>query len=55
VGEEAVESIIEAMKGDKEKFKEEAADLMYHLLVLIAEQGLELNDVVKVLEGRHKP
>lgn len=55
VGEEAVESIIEAMKGDKEKFKEEAADLMYHLLVLLAEQGLELNDVVKVLEGRHKP
>jgi phosphoribosyl-ATP pyrophosphohydrolase/phosphoribosyl-AMP cyclohydrolase len=54
VGEEAVESVIEAMKGDKEKFKEEAADLLYHLIVLLAQQELELKDVVKVLEGRHK-
>ncbi len=54
VGEEAVETVIEAMKGDKEKFKEEAADLLYHLIVLLAEQGMELKDVVKVLEGRHK-
>jgi phosphoribosyl-AMP cyclohydrolase / phosphoribosyl-ATP pyrophosphohydrolase len=55
VGEEAVESIIEAMKGDKEKFKEEAADLLYHLIVLLAQQELELKDIVKVLEGRHLP
>jgi phosphoribosyl-AMP cyclohydrolase / phosphoribosyl-ATP pyrophosphohydrolase len=54
VGEEAVESIIEAMKGDKEKFKEEAADLLYHLIVLLAQQDMQLSDVVKVLEGRHK-
>jgi len=54
VGEEAVETVIEAMKGDKEKFKEEAADLLYHLIVLLAQQELELKDVVKVLEGRHK-
>ena len=54
VGEEAVECVIEAMKGDKEKFKEEAADLLYHLIVLLAEQDMELKDVVKVLEGRHK-
>jgi len=54
VGEEAVESIIEAMKGDKEKFKEEAADLLYHLIVLLAQQELELKDIVKVLQGRHK-
>ncbi len=54
VGEEAVECIIEAMKGDKEKFKEEAADLLYHLLVLLAEQEMEIGEVVKVLEGRHK-
>jgi len=54
VGEEAVESIIEAMKGDREKFKEEAADLLYHLIVLLAQQEMELKDVVKVLEGRHK-
>ena len=54
VGEEAVECVIEAMKGDKEKFKEEAADLLYHLMVLLAEQEMEIADVVKVLEGRHK-
>ncbi|MFW5725314.1 MAG: bifunctional phosphoribosyl-AMP cyclohydrolase/phosphoribosyl-ATP diphosphatase HisIE [Bacteroidota bacterium] len=54
VGEEAVECVIEAMKGDQEKFKEEAADLLYHLLVLLAQQELDIADVVKVLEGRHK-
>lgn len=54
VGEEAVECIIEAMKGDKEKFKEEAADLLYHLIVLMVEQEIQLGDVVKVLENRHK-
>ncbi|MFW5708502.1 MAG: bifunctional phosphoribosyl-AMP cyclohydrolase/phosphoribosyl-ATP diphosphatase HisIE [Bacteroidota bacterium] len=54
VGEEAVECVIEAMKGDKEKFKEEASDLLYHLLVLLAQQELDIADVVKVLEGRHK-
>ena len=54
VGEEAVECIIEAMKGDKEKFKEEAADLLFHLIVLMVEQEIQLGDVVKVLENRHK-
>jgi len=54
VGEEAVECIIEAMKGDKEKFKEEAADLLYHLIVLMVEQDIQLGDVVKVLENRHR-
>ena len=54
VGEEAVECIIEAMKGDKEKFKEEAADLLYHLMVLMAEQEIQLSEVVKELEKRHK-
>lgn len=54
VGEEAVESIIEAMKGDKDKFKEEAADLIYHLLVLISAQNMDINDVIEVLRKRHK-
>lgn len=54
VGEEAVECVIEAMKGDKEKFKEEAADLLYHLIVLLAQQDLQLQEVIDVLRGRHK-
>ena len=53
VGEEAVECVIEAMKGDKEKFKEEAADLIYHLIVLLAQQDLNLEEVVEVLRKRH--
>ena len=53
VGEEAVECVIEAMKGDKDKFKEEAADLIYHLLVLLAEQNMKIEDVVEVLQKRH--
>ncbi len=54
VGEEAVECVIEAMKGDKEKFKEEAADLLYHLMVLLSQQDMDIADIAKVLEGRHK-
>jgi phosphoribosyl-AMP cyclohydrolase / phosphoribosyl-ATP pyrophosphohydrolase len=54
VGEEAVECVIEAMKGDHEKLKEESADLLFHLLVLLNHQGLTLAEVTKVLEGRHR-
>jgi phosphoribosyl-AMP cyclohydrolase / phosphoribosyl-ATP pyrophosphohydrolase len=54
VGEEAVECVIEAMKGDNEKFLEEASDLVYHLMVLLSNQGLDINDVAKLLESRHK-
>lgn len=54
VGEEAVECIIEAMKGDNERLKEEAADLLYHLMVLLASQNLSIEDVVKILKNRHK-
>jgi phosphoribosyl-AMP cyclohydrolase / phosphoribosyl-ATP pyrophosphohydrolase len=54
VGEEAVESIIEAMKGNREKLTEEAADLLYHLMVLLADQDLDLMDVVAALKARHK-
>jgi phosphoribosyl-AMP cyclohydrolase / phosphoribosyl-ATP pyrophosphohydrolase len=53
VGEEATEVILEAMDGNKELFLEESADLIYHLLVLIAAQDLQLQDVIKVLEKRH--
>lgn len=54
VGEEAVELIIEAKDDNKELFLNEAADLMYHYLVLLAAKGLRLNDVIDVLRSRHQ-
>ena len=53
VGEEAVELVIEAKDNDREKFLGEAADLMYHYLVLLAAKNHNLEDVVKVLRARH--
>lgn len=53
VGEEGVESALAAMAGDKEELKNEAADLIFHLLVLLRSQGLALNDVIDVLKARH--
>ncbi|MGD6968425.1 bifunctional phosphoribosyl-AMP cyclohydrolase/phosphoribosyl-ATP diphosphatase HisIE [Rossellomorea vietnamensis] len=53
VGEEASEVIIAAKNRDKEELKWESADLLYHLLVLLKEQGLPLNDVLQTLEERH--
>ncbi len=55
VGEEAVETVIEAMKSDGQRLKEEAADLLYHLMVLLSQHNLDLADVAKILESRHKP
>ena len=54
VGEEASEVVIEATKGDLKLLKEESADLVYHLLVLLAYYDLSLADVEAVLESRHK-
>lgn len=54
VGEEAVELIIEAKDDNKELFLNEAADLMYHYLVLLTAKGYELEDVISVLKNRHK-
>jgi phosphoribosyl-ATP pyrophosphohydrolase/phosphoribosyl-AMP cyclohydrolase len=54
VGEEAVETVIDAVAGQLDTMKGEAADLLYHLLVLLAATGLELKDVVAVLQERHK-
>ena len=54
VGEEAVEVVIEAMRDNKELFKEEASDLLFHYLVLIEGMGLSLEDIVKVLAKRHQ-
>lgn len=55
VGEEAVELVIEAKDNDLGRFKAEAADLMYHFLVLCAEKGVSLRSVLKVLKDREKP
>lgn len=54
VGEEAVELVIEAKDDNEELFLNEAADLMYHYLVLLIAKGYGLEDVIKVLESRHK-
>ena len=53
VGEEAVELIIESKDDDKELFLGEAADLMYHFLVLLAQKDSTLAEVVEVLKERH--
>ena len=53
VGEEAVELIIESKDDDRELFLGEAADLMYHYLVLLVEKGCSLADVAEVLKTRH--
>lgn len=54
VGEEAVELVLAAAAGDTEEQLEEAADLLFHLLVLLNANGLGLKDVVTVLEHRHR-
>ncbi len=53
VGEEAVELIIEAKDGDPVRFRNEAADLLFHYLVLLQLKGLRLADIEAVLQGRN--
>ena len=53
VGEEAAELIIAAKNNDAEEFSNEAADLLYHVMVLCRQQGQSLQDVIDVLEKRH--
>jgi len=54
VGEEGVEVALAATSGDKAELVCESADLMYHLLVLLQDQGLSMNDVINKLKERHK-
>ena len=54
VGEEAVELVIEAKDNNEELFLNEAADLMYHYIVLLIAKGYGLEDVIGMLKGRHK-
>lgn len=54
IGEEAMEVVIAAKNRDTEELKWEAADLLYHLLVLLQEQKVDLYDVLEVLQKRHE-
>ncbi len=51
-GEEAIEAIIEAVKGDREKLASEAADVLYHLLVMLTARDVTLDQVLAVLTTR---
>jgi len=51
-GEEAIEAIIEATRGDKPALTREAADVLYHLLVMLAASGVTLDQVLAELERR---
>lgn len=53
VGEEAVELIIESKDSNDERFLNEAADLLFHMMMLLVDRGYGLEDVVKVLKSRH--
>jgi phosphoribosyl-ATP pyrophosphohydrolase/phosphoribosyl-AMP cyclohydrolase len=55
VGEEGVEVALAAAAGNRDELLDEAADLLYHLLVLLRDQDVSLADVVTVLEERHRP
>lgn len=55
VGEEALETVIEATNGTREHLVYEASDLLYHLLVMLTEKGLRIEDVAAELQKRHDP
>lgn len=54
VGEEAVELVIEAKDNNDELFKNEAADLLFHYLILLEQKGVDLDQIVEVLQARHQ-
>ncbi|MDR0699053.1 MAG: bifunctional phosphoribosyl-AMP cyclohydrolase/phosphoribosyl-ATP diphosphatase HisIE [Tannerella sp.] len=54
VGEEAVETVIEATNGTDDRFIYEASDLIYHLIVLLTSKGFSIDDLAKELKKRHK-
>ena len=53
VGEEAVELVIEAMDNNDDLFKDEAADLLFHYLVLLEQRGIDFDEIIDVLRQRH--
>lgn len=54
VGEEAIESVIEACNGTDERLVYESADMLYHLIVLLTSKGLSIEDLARELQKRHK-
>ena len=54
VGEEAVETVIEAMSGNDERLIYEASDMLYHLIVLLTSKGYRIEDLSRELQKRHK-
>ena len=54
VGEEAVESVVEAVDGNRDRFIYEASDMIYHLLVLMEQMGCSIEDMERELALRHK-
>ena len=54
VGEEAVESVVEAVDGNRDRFIYEASDMVYHLLVLLEQMGCSIEDLERELSLRHK-
>ena len=54
VGEEAVESVVEAVDGNRDRFIYEASDMVYHLLVLLEQMGCSIEDLERELALRHK-
>jgi len=55
MGEEALEAVIEATNGSREKLIYEASDMIYHLIVLLTSKGLRIEDVAAELQKRHDP
>ena len=54
-GEEALETVIEATNGEDDKLVYEAADMMYHLIVMLTSKGLRIEDIAEELQKRHDP
>lgn len=54
VGEEAIELVIEAKDNNQELFKNEAADLLFHYLILLSEKNVQVADIIDVLKSRNK-
>lgn len=54
VGEEALESVIEACNGTDDRLIYESADMLYHLIVLLTSKGLSIEDLARELQKRHK-
>ena len=55
VGEEALETVIEAVKGNNDRIIYESSDMLYHLIVLLTQRGIRIEQVISELAERHQP